>query len=429
MKTRNLLYLLLSLGIFSGCTPKEGEVLDFSNFEIEKVELSADHESLIADGVATLTLNPMLYQTVEGKDGEVYGRIPTDRISGDMVKYFLEDGTELEGPEYRTTDASKGEVKFYIMANGMKSNLFTVKLREPFAEDEYETITYPVVFHVVQTSESVSGGSKLDASLIYEFFNTMVNAFERKVVFGPNSVDTRIRFRLAEYTPAGAKMQEKGINRFSMPAMGNDWYYFTEDFEGEIKGFQAKNLLWDYKKYLNIWIIEEATKGISKAATPTFILAGTEPLEGIVPAMQEKTEEEFETVDWSIYDIGMVFDIMQFATGEKLSWGQLGQVGLFFGLLPTEYMGNDKISSDYCEDTMPYDVYRESWYDNNGNDANNRLKITENGLLFYSTNIMDTYTFRNAITMDQMKRIRVITDNCPLRWAWKSKWAFTGKED
>ena len=165
MKTKNLLYLLLSLGIFIGCTPEEGEVLDFSNVEIEKVELGADAEQLIADGIATLTLDPKLYQVAEGKDGEkVYGRIPVDRISSDMVKYFLEDGTELEGPEYKTTDASKGKVSFYITADGMKSDLFTVKLRQPFAADEYETITYPVVFHVAQTTESVTGGAKLDAS-------------------------------------------------------------------------------------------------------------------------------------------------------------------------------------------------------------------------------------------------------------------------
>ena len=78
---------------------------------------------------------------------------------------------------------------------------------------------------------------------------------------------------------------------------------------------------------------------------------------------------------------------------------------------------------------MPYERYTESWYDKNGYDANNRLKITEDGLLFYSTNIMDDASFRSSITMDQMKRMRTITDNCPLRWAWKSKWAFTGKED
>ena len=121
MKTRNLLYLFLLLGFGVACTPEEGDVLDFSQVKIEKVELSADHEQLIADGVATLTLNPMLYQKVEGQDGEMYGRIPADRFKEGTVKYFLEDGTELDGPEYRTTDASQGEVGFYIMVNGVKS--------------------------------------------------------------------------------------------------------------------------------------------------------------------------------------------------------------------------------------------------------------------------------------------------------------------
>lgn len=425
MKTKNLLYLFLSLSIFVGCTPEERDVFDFSNIEIEKVELSADHGLLIADGVATLTLTPMLYQVVEGKDGEVYGRIPEDRIAEGTVKYFLEDGTELEGPEYRTTDLSKGEVSFYIMANGMKSNLFTVKLREPFAKDEYETVEYPVVFHVVQSVKSVTEGGEFDSDLIYEFFNTLVNTFERKVTFGPNSVDSRICFRLAEYDKEGNKLKEKGIHRVTLS--DGDMSYMVEDYEGEITGYQSEKLLWDYKKYLNIWIIEGI--GESVACAPRYILAGTQPLQGITPTMIEKTEAEFENVSWNIFDIGMVFDINQFITGNDLKFGQLGQVGSFFGLLPTEYMGVEGVSSDYCDDTQPYYVYAESWYDSNGNDANNRLKITEDGDLFYSTNIMDTYSFRNAITMDQVKRVRVITDNCPLRWAWKSKWAFTGKED
>ena len=424
MKTNNLLYLLLSLGLFVGCTPEEGEVLDFSNIEIEKVELTADHEQLIADGVATLTLIPMLYQTTEGKDGVVYGRIPADRIADGTVKYFLEDGTELEGAEYRTTDASQENVSFYITANELKSNLFTVKLREPFADDEYETIDYPVVFHVIQSVKTVSEGAGFDANLIYEFFNTMVNTFERKVAFAPNSADSRIRFRLAEYDKDGKKLEEKGIHRVTLSE--GDMSYVLDDYEGEITGYQSKMLLWDYKKYLQIWIIEGI--GVSKALPPKYILAGTDPLQGI-PTMIEKTEAEFENVSWSLSDIGMVFDINQFSTGDDLKFGQLGQVGMFFGLLPTEYTGVEGLSSDYCEDTVPYDIYEESWYDVNDNSANNRLKITENGELFYSTNIMDTYSYRSTITMDQVKRIRTITDNCPLRWAWKSKWAFTGKED
>lgn len=427
MKTRYLLYFLLSLGIFARCTPGEGEVLDFSEFEIAKIELGADARELIADGVSTLTLNPMLYQkctskTVEGENSEVFGRIPVDRIAEGTVRYFLEDGTELEGPEYKTTDLTQREVGFYITANDMKSEVFTVKLREPFEEDEYETITYPVVFHVVQSEESVAAGQKLGASSIHDVFNIMSNVFARKGALVPNGADSRVRFQLAEYDRNGVKMQEKGINRVTLNP--GDMDYMIKDYEGEITGYQAKKLLWDYKKYLNIWIIEGIN--VSVAAPPTYILEGTEPLLG-VPEMTEATEDEFENVNWSIYDIGMVFDATAFTTGNNLICGQIGQVGMFFGLLSTE--NEIKGISDYCDDTMPYQIYTEPWYDENGNDANSRLKISDDGLLFYSTNIMDYASFRNAITMDQVKRIRTITDNCPLRWAWKSKWAFTGKED
>lgn len=71
MKARNLLYLFLLLGFFTACTPEESEVLDFGQIKIAKVELGADARQLIADGVATLTLNPMLYQecTFQDKDG------------------------------------------------------------------------------------------------------------------------------------------------------------------------------------------------------------------------------------------------------------------------------------------------------------------------------------------------------------------------
>lgn len=427
MKTKNLLYLFLSLGIFAGCTPEEGKVLDFSELEIAKIELGADARQLIADGVSTLTLNPMLYQkctsqTIEGERNEVYGRIPVDRIAEGTVRYFLEDGTELDGPEYRTTDVSQGELGFYIMVNDMKSEVFTVKLRKPFAEDEFETITYPIVFHVVQSEESIGRGQKLGSDLIYEFSNAISTVFERKSALVPNGANSRIRFQLAEYDQNGLKMQEKGINRVTLNA--GDMDFMMKDYVGEITGYQSKKLLWDYKKYLNIWIIEGINASV--AAPPTYILSGTEPLEGI-PAMQEKTEEEFENVDWSIYDIGLVFDGVSFSSGDGLMCGQIGQVGMFFGLLSTR----EEIEgvSDYCDDTMPYEIYTEPWYDENGNDANARLKISDDGLLFYSTNIMDYASFRTTITMDQVKRIRTITDNCPLRWAWKSKWAFTGKED
>ena len=431
MKARNLLYLFLLLGFFTACTPEESEVLDFGQIKIAKVELGADARQLIADGVATLTLNPMLYQecTFQDKDGRDsigYGRIPADRFPSDVVRYFLEDGTVLDGAEYKTTDASQGNVGFYITVNDMKSDVFTVKLREPFAEDKYETITYPVVFHVVQATESVEAGQAIGAGLIYEIFNNMCNVFAHESIFTPNGADTRIRFQLAEYDPDGMQMKEKGVNRHTelKRYMQSD---LLPNLENAIKTSKYyTDILWDYKKYLNIWIIEGAQRNV--AAPPAYILAGTELLEGV--SMQEKSEAEFENVNWNIYDIGLLFDASDFTSNEGMPYGYIGQMGTFFGLRPTENMDvTGEVASDYCDDTVPYRTYTESWYDENGNDANNRLKITDDGLLFYSTNIMDNQSFRSSITMDQVKRIRTITDNCPLRWAWKSKWAFTGKED
>ena len=78
---------------------------------------------------------------------------------------FLEDGTPLKEGKYRTTDLSKSEQGFYVTANGLKSDVFKVSIREPFAEDAYETITYPVVFHLIQDKTKVELGQGLERIL------------------------------------------------------------------------------------------------------------------------------------------------------------------------------------------------------------------------------------------------------------------------
>lgn len=76
-----------------------------------------------------------------------------DRLAEGTVQYFLEDGTPLKEGKYRTTDLSKSEQGFYVTANGLKSDVFKVSIREPFAEDAYETITirlYFILFKIKQ---------------------------------------------------------------------------------------------------------------------------------------------------------------------------------------------------------------------------------------------------------------------------------------
>lgn len=413
MKTKYFIYLYLLLVAVQGCTPDEDMLVDFSEFEIAKVELGADHRQVIADGVSTLTLNPMLYQpyaytTDEGRDTVVYGKIPVDRIAPGTVSYFLEDGTPMEGATFRTTDLSKAEQGFYITAAGHRSEVFRVSIREPLAADAYDTIVYPVVFHIIQDKTKVDLGQGVGSDIVYYAFNTIYNCFARTATFSPNGADTRVRFRLAEYDPTGKRMEEKGINRHPLPS-------------GELSslGFDQirdnAEICWDYRKYLNIWVIDNKD-GVS---TPRYVLntADLDRIQGI--QLTPLSLPEIEAEEYSLTDIGLVFNAKDFATEDV---GYATQMGKFFGLLETK---NQR--EDYCDDTFTYRNYTEPW-NTNGGSSNSRLKITPDGLVFYAVNIMDDGSYKNTISMDQVQRIRMITDYCPHRWAWKSKWAFTGKE-
>ena len=413
MKTNYFIYPLLMFSGLCACTPDEDELVDFSDFQIAKVELGADHRQLIADGISTLTLNPMLYQpykiqTDDGRDTIVYGKIPVDRLAEGTVQYFLEDGTPLKEGKYRTTDLSKSEQGFYVTANGLKSDVFKVSIREPFAEDAYETITYPVVFHLIQDKTKVELGQGVGADIVNYAFNTIYNCFARTAAFSPNGADTKIRFRLAEYDPNGRKMEEKGINRYSLS---------TSDLNN-LNPEKIKNnpkICWDYKRYLNIWIVENMGNSVS---TPHYILntADLNQIQGV--SFEQLSLEEIEKQEYSLTDIGLIYGARDFAIEDV---GYPTQMGKFFGLLDTE---NQK--EDYCEDTFAYNTYKEPW-NTALEGSNSRLKISTDGLIFYSVNIMDASSYKNTISMDQVKRIRTITDNCPHRWAWKSDWAFTGK--
>ena len=412
MKTRYIVYTFMSFMAIWGCTPDSDMLVDFNDFEITKVELGADHRQLIADGVSTLTLNPMLYQSYtfkneEGRDSVVFGKIPVDRIKEGTVNYFLEDGTPMNGPTYKTTDLSKAEQGFYITANGLKSEVFKVSIRRPFPADIYDTIVYPVVFHVIQNQTTVDLGQGVGSDIVYYAFNTIYNVFARTAVFSPNGADTRIRFRLAEYDPDGNKMTEKGINRYplSKDALNN------LDYEAIVNN---PDICWDYKKYLNIWVIDN----MDHVGVPRYILEGTD-LDQIKGCnMTLASLPEIEAADYQLTDIGLIFNAKGFATEDV---GYATQMGKFFGLLETK---SEK--EDYCDDTFTYKNYKEPW-NTVGDGSNSRLKISSDGLLFYAVNIMDDGSYKNTISMDQVKRIRTITDNCPHRWAWKSDWAFTGK--
>ena len=102
---------------------------------------------------------------------------------------------------------------------------------------------------------------------------------------------------------------------------------------------------------------------------------------------------------------------------------------MYYGLLYTDQDDNNTFvngDNDYCPDTYAYySGYSSGIYKNN---RLYREDVDAEYEWFTSFNIMDNYSRRNSITVNQAERIRMIVERCPSRWAYKSSWAFTGKE-
>ena len=94
----------------------------------------------------------------------------------------------------------------------------------------------------------------------------------------------------------------------------------------------------------------------------------------------------------------------------------------------TDQGNNDKVvdgDNDFCADTyFYYSSYNASIFKNNRlyrEDADAEYEW------FTSFNVMDNYSRKNSISVDQALRMRHVLKSCPSRWAYKSNWAFTGK--
>jgi len=142
-----------------------------------------------------------------------------------------------------------------LLEEAMERNVAT----ENQVENRAAIYTIPVVFHVIHTNgeENISREQILDQIRVlnqdYNLLNP--NLSKLRTVFKGLEADCQIKFELATIDPAGKCFD--GVNRIYSPV------HNIHDMDNE----QAKKLAyWDYKKYLNIWvvtnIIEPATQGV-----------------------------------------------------------------------------------------------------------------------------------------------------------------------
>ena len=414
--------LILSAMVF-GCH-KEGFDYEMSEVKVDSISFSAGSPSLIADGQAALSFIVQAYSkkqvTISGVTKDSMVLIPSDRIPDTDKKVFDETGKEV-GLKFSTTATTPASKSFYAKIGDKQSTTKQVAIKTPGTP--YNKIVIPVVIHVFELKKTDAKRYpwyvEVDYKRLQDMIDGMNTMFNRKGTSAPNGTSANIEFVLAPNGPDGKPLEKAGYNMFEYLST-QAWGFGTSTAATFIKANAAK-LLWDPKKYLNIWILPSAVYyGSITNAKPGYTLSST-PLPGVT--MQQVasinavplTEPE---------KVGLFVGRDEFysalrGAAPNLAW----RFGNFYGLFRTYFYINETNYTDYCTDTQKWfvnllqNVYKPS---------------SPDGILFGAENVMDaTFTDGNigngqvivsrvnTFTADQVKRIRYVIENCPERMAWQ----------
>ncbi len=120
---------------------------------------------------------------------------------------------------------------------------------------ELETLTIPIVVHIVHNGESVGSGRNLSKRQVDAQIETLNDDFRRKPGTpgfndDPRGADVEIEFCLAQLDQQGRRMAEPGIDRSN----GGRASWTRNDIENVLK----PSTIWDPDKYFNIWVLDFA---------------------------------------------------------------------------------------------------------------------------------------------------------------------------
>jgi hypothetical protein len=391
--------------------------------KIDSIDFSAGSSSLIADGQASLSFIIQAYSkkqvTINGVARDSMVLIPADRIPAENKKVFDENGKE-SGLSFSTTSTTPATKSFYAKIGDKQSVTRQVTINA--ADPAYTKIVIPVVIHVFELKKTDAKRYPWYVEVDYKRLQDMVagmnTMFNRKGTSAPNGTSANIEFVLAPNGPDGRPLEKAGYNMFEYLSTMN-WGFGTATAATFIKANAAK-LLWNPKKYLNIWVLPSAVfyGGITNAK-PGYTLSAT-PLPGLtlqkVASVDNVPLTEPEKVGLMIGHDELYSALR--GPAPNIGW----RLGNFYGLFRTySYFGENNYT-DYCTDTQKWAISQ----------FRNVYKVSSTGILFQAENVMDaTFTDSNieggqnlvsrvnTFTVDQVKRIRYVVQNCPERMAWQ----------
>lgn len=453
---RNIIKYLVMMVLFCACEKEKTTILDLSatKEEISRIELRADHKTLLPNGVAKMEFYPVVYGKKlvdaynKNEDGEyVSGKveteylIPNDILPKDYVKIYDSRGNEVVDNVYSTTTDTPGSViEFFAKAGDIESNRLSVTIR-PLPDESYEEVVVPVIFHFLLPP--ASSGPSYDVSVEYleNVLQRMNDVFNRRVTTDPNAGNVKITFKLALFDKSGVRLQEAGKHVVELSKSNMS---LIEEYAGENKDKMdiAYNkfiirywgtFLWDPNKYLNIWVAKRSggddyyDLSSYQSKFPTVIQSDYSSMP--IPGLKDLTVKDsygLEDVE-DCLEVGIILNYTSFLNpSDNYSMAKI--FGRYYGLFYTDQGDNDNWvdgDNDYCADTYYY------YYKYNSNIMKNNRLYGEDADAEYewftSFNVMDNYSRKNSISVDQAQRMRMVLERCPSRWTYKSTFAFDGK--
>ncbi|MHA3786974.1 M43 family zinc metalloprotease [Flavobacterium hauense] len=279
------------------------------------------------------------------------------------------------------------------------------KLLQKNGQGANETVTLPVVFHIIHNGDAIGENENLSENQILSQITVLNQDYRRTPGtpgFNDNPVgaDMEIEFCLAKRTPNG--LPTDGIIRYNV---GDDNGWVRE----EVELFKAQTQ-WDPNKYLNIWVFEDIyIPGGYLAGYAQF--PGGSGLDGITQDMLGVANTD--GVALGARFVGSIDLDPDGLHDEVRNMGRTAshEIGHFLGL---RHIWGDSNScataTDYCDDTPTSlqanegcQTNLDSCPDDQGND------MIENYMDYTDDNCLNTFT------ADQKLRMQAVLANSPRR--------------
>lgn len=439
---KQILVVFTILALLTACQKEDDYVYKnpVTLADIKMISLRADHTTLLPDGKAKMKFYITAYGIKELPDYSVTEEgdstffvpsiacdtfeIPADMLPEGSLKLYDEDGKEYPELAYSTTDTRERNLTFYARTGELQSEKFNIQIRK-LPEENYEELVFPVIFHVLNPPDKV-GEPKYTVTeeAVKTNLERLNNVFNSLVTTDPNGWKANIRFEAAKYNPSGVKLSIPGIHQWNISE--DEEFKDIDAYEAYVLS-KGSALIYNYRHYLNVWLINYPAGSTASSKAPTVIIPGD-----TIPGLYA---EKWPLAGFPLKpkDVGFFVNMSSFLNPmTSANFFEISNpMAIFFGLLATgasEMNGLSNIvdgDTDYCADTYYY------WNDNQSvmKDTSKNESKGKNTVYFTSYNIMDRYSNKNSITVDQVARIRMHIEKCPSRWMYKSKFPFTGKRE